>query len=244
MSSRKSKSVSRSASRTRSARSGGGSTGRGSGRSRSVEAKRRGAGNTARAKHGRRSGSSAPHAVKLLKQDHRAVERALEEFESAAGEEKQTIGQRICQLLTVHAQIEEELLYPAAREALSSRDEHLVAEAGVEHASVKDLIGQIENHDQVDEEYEARVRVLGEYVKHHVNEEEKQLFPRLERSSLDLEELGERLEQRKGELTGREAETSDESRTGEEDEEGAVPGGRSREGRGQRSGALRARRGS
>lgn len=242
MSSRKSKSGSRTASRTRSARSGAGRGG--SGRSRSLEAKRRGGGNAARAKRGRRSASSAPHAVKLLKQDHRAVERALEEFESAAGEEKQAIGQRICQLLTVHAQIEEELLYPAAREALSSRDEHLVAEARVEHSSVKDLIGQIENHDEVDEEYEARVRVLGEYVQHHVGEEEKQLFPRLERSSLDLEELGERLEQRKGELMGSEAEAPEESRTREEDEEGALPGGRSREGRGQRSGALRARKGA
>jgi hemerythrin superfamily protein len=227
MSSRKSKSVSRRASR-----------------SRTLEAKRRSGGNTARAKRGRLAGSSAPYAVKLLKQDHRAVARALEEFESAAGAEKRSIGQRICRLLTVHAQIEEELLYPAAREALSSRDEHLVAEAGVEHATVKELIGQIEGHDEVDEEYEARVRVLGEYVKHHVGEEEKQLFPRLERSSLDLEELGERLEQRKGELMGREAETSDEARTREEDEEGAVPSGRSREGRGQRSGALRARRGA
>jgi hemerythrin superfamily protein len=221
MSSRKSKSVSRSASRTR-----------------------RSAGSAARAKRGRRSGSSAPHAVKLLKQDHRAVARALAEFESAAGEEKQTIGQRICQLLTVHAQIEEELLYPAAREALGSRDEHLVAEARVEHSSVKDLIGQIEDHDEVDEEYEARVRVLGEYVKHHVGEEEKQLFPRLERSSLDLEELGERLEQRKGELMGREADSSDESRARDEDEEGGLASGRSREGRGQRSGALRARKGA
>jgi hemerythrin superfamily protein len=228
MSSRKSKSVSRSGSRARSARS----------------AKRGGERSAARAKGGRRFGASAPHAVKLLKQDHRAVERALREFESAAGEAKHTIGQRICQLLTVHAQIEEELLYPAAREALSSRDEHLVAEARVEHSSVKDLIGQIESHDEADEEYEARVQVLGEYVKHHVGEEEKQLFPRLERSSLDLEELGERLEQRKGELMGSEAESSAESRTREEDEEGAVPGGRSREGRGQRSGALRARKGS
>jgi hemerythrin superfamily protein len=244
MSSRKSKSVSRTASRSRRARSGAGSAGRGSGRSHSPEAKRGGGGSAARAKGGRRSGASAPHAVKLLKQDHRAVERALREFESAAGEEKHTIGQRICQLLTVHAQIEEELLYPAAREALSSRDEHLVAEARVEHSSVKDLIGQIESHDEADEEYEARVQVLGEYVKHHVGEEEKQLFPRLERSSLDLEELGARLEQRKGELMGAEADSSDESRTREEDEEGAVPSGRSREGRGQRSGVWRARKGS
>lgn len=162
----------------------------------------RGASNTHRARRGRRAAGSASSAVKLLKQDHRAVARALEEFESAEHEEKQSIAQRICKMLTVHAQIEEELLYPAARDALSPKDAHLVAEARVEHASVKELIGQIEDREAMDEEYEAKVCVLGEYVQHHVSEEEKELFPRLERSSLDLESLGERLEERKSELMG------------------------------------------
>ena len=82
-------------------------------------------------------------------------------------------------MLTVHAQIEEELLYPAARDALDSDDAHLVAEAHVEHASVKDLIQQIEQREELDEEYEAKVEVMGEYVKHHVSEEESELFPKL-----------------------------------------------------------------
>lgn len=225
MSSRKSKSRSRSASRTRGAR-GGKRAGRSSSHSRSLSASRRAAGNTRRAtaarrgpqpgrsKRGRRGDSSASYALKLLKQDHRAVAEALEEFESAERDEKQAVARRICKMLTVHAQIEEELLYPAARDVLGSEDAHLVAEARVEHASVKDLIGQIEDREQLDEQYEAKVCVLGEYVQHHVGEEEHELFPRLERSSLDLQALGERLEERKRELMGEEGEPRGGERAG------------------------------
>lgn len=199
---------------------------------------------SARSKGGRRrSGSSASYAVKLLKQDHRAVTEALEEFQSAEHEEKQSIAQRICKMLTVHTQIEEEMLYPAARDVLDSEDAHLVAEARVEHASVKDLIRQIEQREELDEEYEAKVEVLGEYVKHHVREEEGELFPRLERSPLDLEALGERLEERKTELMGgEEAESSlHDGRGMQEEEEGGMPSGRSRGGRGHRPASVHAR---
>jgi len=257
MSPRQSKNGSRSASRTRGARGGSRSAGRGGSRSRSLSAGRRSENNTrraasgrrgsqagrqtsARGKRGRRS-SSAAYAVKLLKQDHRAVAEALEEFESAEHEEKQSIAQRICKMLTVHAQIEEELLYPAARDALDSDDAHLVAEAHVEHASVKDLIQQIQQREQMDEEYEAKVQVMGEYVKHHVSEEEHELFPKLERSSIDLDALGERLEERKRELMG-EAGSSHEGMGMHEEEETGTPAGRSRGGRGHRPSAMHARR--
>lgn len=236
MSPRKSRSGSRGAGRTRSAGRGGKGSGRSSFHTRSLSAKRRGASSTARGKRGRRAYSSAPHAVKLLKQDHRAVEEALEEFESAGHEDKQAIARRICRMLTVHAQIEEELLYPAARDALGSDDALLVAEARVEHASVKDLVRQIEAREQVDEQYEAKVCVLGEYVQHHVNEEENEIFPRLERSSLDLDALGQRLEERKRELMGAEAGGA------EEEEESGLPSARSRGGRSHRPAALHARR--
>lgn len=241
MSSRKSRSGSRGASRARSARAGAKSAARRSDHTRSLSAKRRGASNIKRARRGGRAAGSASSAVKLLKQDHRAVARALEEFESAEHEEKQSIAQRICRMLTVHAQIEEELLYPAARDALSPKDAHLVAEARVEHASVKELIGQIEDREEMDEEYEAKVCVLGEYVQHHVSEEEKELFPRLERSSLDLESLRERLEERKSELMGEpgRGESSDTM-----SESGGLPwaarGATAR--RGHRSAGLHARR--
>ena len=241
MARRKSKSGSRTASRTRGARSGGKSAaGRRSAHTRSASAGRRGASNSARAQRGRRANSSASHAVKLLKQDHRAVAQALEEFESAEHEQKQAIAQRICRMLTVHAQIEEELLYPAARDAFDSDDAHLVAEARVEHASLKDLIGQIENREEVDDEYEAKVCVLGEYTQHHVKEEEGELFPRLERSSLDLEALGERLEERKRELMGSEMDEGEGME--ESNSEGGMTGGRSRGGRGHRPSLLHARR--
>lgn len=254
MSSRRSKTGSRSAGRTRGAR-GGKSAGRGS-QSRSLSASRRGASNTrrdsstrrraqagrangARSKRGRRSESSAPYAVKLLKQDHREVAQALEEFESAARQEKQTIARRICKMLTVHAQIEEELLYPAARDALKADDAHLVAEAGVEHASVKELILQIQNRQLADEQFDARVCVMGEYVKHHVSEEEDELFPKLQRTSVDLDALGEQLAARKRELMGGEAEGPQGSVAMQDDEqERGMPPGRSRGGRGHRPGWL------
>ena len=236
MSSRKSKSGARTAGRSRGARAGSKRTGGSSAHTRSASAGRRGASNAARAKRGRRANSSASHAVKLLKQDHRAVAQALEEFESAEREEKQAIAQRICKMLTVHAQIEEELVYPAARDAFDSDDAHLVAEARVEHASLKDLIGQIEDCAAVDEEYEAKVCVLGEYTQHHVSEEEGELFPRLERSSLDLEALGERLEERKRELMG------EDLQAGQGVEEDSETRGRSRGGRGHRPSSLHARR--
>lgn len=255
MSPRQSKAGSRSAGSTRGSRSGGKRAGRGGSSSRSLSA-RRSANNTrraasgggrsrqtpARAKRGR-SASSASYAVKLLKQDHRAVAGALEEFESAEREEKQSIARRICKMLTVHSQIEEELLYPAARDALGSEDSHLVAEARVEHASVKDLIQQIEARESMDEQYEAKVCVLGEYVKHHVSEEENELFPKLERSSLDLDALGERLEERKKELMGEAAGgLHDGHGMHEEEQESGMPASRSRGGRGHRPGALHARR--
>lgn len=259
MSPRQSKTGSRSAGRMRGARHGK-SAGRGSSHSRSLSASRRGAANTrsaaparrgsqkrrqtsGRARGGRRSAASASYAVKLLKQDHRAVARALEEFESAERDEKQAVARRICRMLTVHSQIEEELLYPAARDALDSEDAHLVAEAHVEHASVKDLIRQIEDREQLDEQYEAKVCVLGEYVQHHVHEEESELFPRLERTSLDLRALGERLEERKSELMSQEAERlHDGQGMRDEEEESGMPGGRSRGGRGHRPSVLHARR--
>lgn len=141
-------------------------------------------------------------AIRLLKQDHQEVSRLLDRFEDASGTEKKQIAQRICTALTVHAQIEEELLYPAARRALDQDDRELVAEAAVEHASVKDLVSQIEGSSDSDELYDAKVKVLGEYVKHHVKEEESELFPKLQKTELDLDALGEQLAARKSQLAG------------------------------------------
>ena len=145
-----------------------------------------------------KKGGAGIDAVTLLKQDHRVVAELIDEVEEAEGDQLESIAERICALLTVHAQIEEELLYPAAREALDEPD--LVAEALVEHASAKDLIAKIEGMSSDDEEYKATVTVLGEYVKHHVKEEEGEMFPQLKKSDLDLEAIGESLAARKTEL--------------------------------------------
>jgi hemerythrin superfamily protein len=150
-------------------------------------------------------------AIKLLKQDHREVERLVDEFERARAPKKAQLAEEICRQLTVHARIEEEIFYPAAREAL--KEEDLVDEAEVEHQSAKDLIAQIRGSSG-DEKFEARVKVLGEYVKHHVREEEKEMFAQLQKRKIDLQALGEQLMQRKQELLGMgDAALDDESTT-------------------------------
>ena len=144
-----------------------------------------------------RSSDSPRDAIALLKQDHRTVSALFDEFEKAEEEEQSAIAQRVCQLLTVHATIEEEVLYPAAKEAFDDEDDDMVNEAEVEHASCKELIAKIEGMTGDDEHFKATVTVLGEYIKHHVKEEETELFPQLKKTELDLKDLGSRLADRK-----------------------------------------------
>ena len=139
-------------------------------------------------------------AIQLLRADHRKVQDLFDQFEKARGDDRKAeLAQEICTELKVHAQIEEEIFYPAAREALKEQD--LIDEAAVEHASAKELIAQIEQAHTGDELFDAKVTVLGEYIKHHVKEEENELFPKIRKSGLDLEEVGAQLAQRKVELT-------------------------------------------
>lgn len=150
----------------------------------------------------RRSGDEVASldAISLLKRDHREVEKLARQFEQAEQDaEKGDIAQQICLALTVHAQIEEELFYPASREVLSEDNQKLIDEAEVEHATVKDLIAQIESMQPGQELYDAKVMVLTEYVKHHVKEEEGEYFPKVSKK-LDLTSLGEALMRRKMEL--------------------------------------------
>lgn len=144
-----------------------------------------------------RNTDSPRDAIALLKADHRTVSALFDEFEKADEEEQSAIAQRVCQLLTVHATIEEELLYPAAKEAFDDEDDDLVNEAEVEHGSAKELIAKIEGMSSDDEHFKATVKVLGEYIKHHVKEEETELFPQLRKTDLDLKEIGARLAERK-----------------------------------------------
>jgi hemerythrin superfamily protein len=143
--------------------------------------------------------SEGMNAIELLKHDHREVEEYFEEYEDLEDDaEKAELSAKICQALKVHAQIEEEIFYPAAREA--TRDEDLLDEALVEHAGAKRLIEEIESMEVGDDLYDAKIRVLGEQIKHHVKEEEEELFPEAERSDMDLKAVGEDLEARKMEL--------------------------------------------
>jgi hemerythrin superfamily protein len=143
--------------------------------------------------------TTVPNALDLLKQDHDQVSDLLQEFEKGSGARQQTLARQICAALTVHAQIEEEIFYPAARGALSQEDQPLLDEADVEHATIKGLVGRIES-DRVGDHFDAFVKVLGEYVKHHVKEEEGELFPKVRSSDLDLDVIGAKLAERKREL--------------------------------------------
>ncbi len=137
-------------------------------------------------------------AIALLKQDHREVESMFKEFEQLDSKaEKGKLASKICLMLTIHATIEEELLYPQAHEEIA---EDLVDEAMVEHASAKQLIAEIEAMSPSDHLFDAKVKVLGEYIKHHVKEEEGEMFPQLRGSDIDLEALGEQLMERKTRL--------------------------------------------
>ena len=135
------------------------------------------------------------NAIELLEQDHREVEEYFDDFEDADENEKALLAAKICLALTVHAQIEEEIFYPAARKA--TKDDDLLDEAAVEHAGAKELIAQIESMKPGDDLYDAKVKVLGEYIRHHVKEEEGELFPEAKRARMDLDAVGQELAQRK-----------------------------------------------
>ena len=135
-------------------------------------------------------------AISLLKADHRKVEELFEKYESARGR-KAEIAKQICLELTVHTMIEEEIFYPACREAGVESD--MMDEANVEHDGAKVLIAELENGSPDDEFYDAKVKVLSEEIKHHVKEEEKRggIFTEARQNDLDLDALGERMLARK-----------------------------------------------
>jgi hypothetical protein len=153
-----------------------------------------------RSRRTRRTGRRDPLAVKLLKKDHREVEAMFDEYEQLEDDkDKLALFQQIAVALKVHTQIEEEIFYPAERGEV---EDDLLDEAKVEHDSAKKMIAEIEAMQPSDELYDAKVKVLGEYVKHHVKEEEQPggVFAQAKRGEEDLEAMGERLKARKEEL--------------------------------------------
>jgi uncharacterized protein YjbJ (UPF0337 family)/hemerythrin-like domain-containing protein len=141
----------------------------------------------------------AQDATALLRRDHKIVSDLFDEYEKTnVKAKKKSLVSQICADLTIHAQIEEEIFYPAVKAAL--KDKELVPEATVEHATLKDLIAEVEGVEPDGEEFDAKIKVLSEYVKHHVKEEQNEMFPRAKESKLDMMELGAQIASRKEEL--------------------------------------------
>lgn len=146
-----------------------------------------------------------PDACSLLDADHKNVKKMFTAYEeltkskaASASQKKRELADQICMALTVHTRIEEEIFYPAVREAIKETD--MLDEAEVEHASAKDLIAQIHDASDVDDKFDAKVKVLGEYIDHHVKEERNEMFPKARASKLDLVAMRQQLAARKEEL--------------------------------------------
>ena len=144
-------------------------------------------------------------AIAALTADHRKVKTLFKAFERAKESggrkdpaRKSELVSQICNELKIHAEIEEEIFYPAVRKAIEDSD--LMDEALVEHAGAKDLIAQLEDMDVGDELYDAKVTVLGEQIDHHVKEEESEMFPKAKKAKVDTERLGIQMENRRAEL--------------------------------------------
>ncbi|MBA5639156.1 hemerythrin domain-containing protein [Duganella sp. LX20W] len=142
-------------------------------------------------------------AIAVLKADHANVKDLFEQYEQLgerAHATKKKLATRICLALTQHATAEEELFYPAVRDAIAECADQ-VDEALVEHGSAKELIAQILAMEEGDQLYDATVKVLSELIAHHVGEEEGEIFPRVQDSELDLVALGTAIQQRKAQVT-------------------------------------------
>lgn len=172
--------------------------------------------NTKRTPAGTSATAKKPDAIVMLKDDHKKVKKLFKEFDKmkdkGSAADKEALVTQICMELTMHAQIEEEIFYPAAREAID--DEDMLDEATVEHATAKDLISQLQSMSAGDALYDAKVVVLGEYIDHHVEEEEGEMFPKTKEAKLDMEALGEEMAARKTTLL-QELESATAAKTGD-----------------------------
>lgn len=142
--------------------------------------------------------ANGSNAIDLLKADHREVERLFAQFDAADGDTRTQaeLASRIGQALAIHAELEESLLYPRLLKTEKGEEEvDLVCEATVEHGTLHGLIADMNGRDPSDPMVKARVVVLKEYVRHHVREEEKELFPKVEKSDLDLDAIGAEMQE-------------------------------------------------
>jgi len=148
----------------------------------------------------RRTGTTS--ALELLKTDHATAKKLFKQFEkfkkAEDAEGMLEAARAVCNALRVHAQIEEEIFYPALREAGGADD--ALDEANVEHSHLKELVTQLDETEPADDLFAARLKVLSEYVQHHVDEEESTIFSKARKAKVDLAALGEQLAARKSEL--------------------------------------------
>jgi len=150
--------------------------------------------------------------IEMLTADHQRVKRAFREGERLAQqgdmEALEPLVQQTCAELTVHAQIEEAVFYPAVREAI--KEPELIDEAEIEHASAKELIAQLQGMRAEDPKFAAIFKVLGEYVKHHIKEEESELFEQLNRTGIQWEPLLQEMQELRAELMAEQGLTEEE----------------------------------
>lgn len=172
----------------------------------------------------RANATAREEVLDALKDDHKRAKKAFKTFQKLDSDEDSqkcaALVDQTCTELKLHTELEEEILYPTAREALAEAD--LVDEAEVEHATAKQLIEQLERMTPDDDKYRATFTVLGEYVQHHVKEEEGEMFPQLANAKVDWKDVQARMAQRREELATElmpESESEDE----EEDNEAEAP---------------------
>lgn len=179
-------------------------------------------------------------AIELLTEDHRKVQKLFRQAERVKDdtERLRPIVEQACAALTRHSEIEEQYLYPVLHDSIKETD--LIAEAEVEHGSAKQLIEQLQGGDVEDEQYAATFTVLGEYVNHHIKEEEGEIFPKAKRARGDFEPLVEALMQEHAEA-GDMARGARASRRAEQEEEPGRRSARGRQGRGRAMGETDAR---
>jgi hemerythrin-like domain-containing protein len=148
--------------------------------------------------------NASQDAISLLQKDHEEMKNGFKKYEGIgdkALDEKKALAERLCAMFMQHAVAEEEIFYPAIREKVGdSRD--MINEALVEHASAKELVAQIQVMMPGEELYDAKIKVLGELIEHHIKEEESEMFEKAKSAQLDMAKLGEMIDARKQQLAG------------------------------------------
>jgi hemerythrin-like domain-containing protein len=170
---------------------------------------------------GNEKGAGERSAIDLLAQDHKRVQKLFKDFEKVDRDDSDAVRELVetaCLELQIHSMLEEEIFYPAVRAQVSDRpEEDLLNEAEVEHETVDELIAKLHALEPEDPMYSAYFTVLSEYVKHHVKEEEQELFPAVrDMSALDLDQLGEDMRLRREELFAEMERGDDEAEEGRE----------------------------